>query len=153
MAAADDLQAAVEARYSRQLLLEISQSDETNETDPSEDRIALACEDVISDFETYSMSEFDSTSKRHMSFAIRGVVKKLRSYAARAEDESKYEDWCASLEAIRSVEGNNRVAPTTDSHYEPTQIPEGTLPDMDRRFFDGLVPGRSAGGGGPGSIG
>ena len=150
MSAATDLQAAVEARFSEQILIELSNSDDTNEDTPNDSRLEEACDDVIADFETYSMSEFDSSSARHMSFAVRGVIKKLRAFSARAEAEKAYEDWCDSLEAVRAIEGNNRVEPTTDGHYEPTEVQQGTLPDMDRSFFDSLVPGRSSSRGGPG---
>lgn len=137
---AAQLKTEVEARYSTQLLVELSNPDDEATTSSSA-KILKACTDVIAAFRTSACLVWLETDEQHVEEAVEGVIYRLRSFSARASDMKAWRDWREGLEALRLVTFSNRVAPTTDADTARPGLPSGAGPDLGRAFSHNLVPG------------
>ncbi len=137
-----DLKVDVEERYSDQLLVELSNNDDTGATTKDDALILTACTDVIAFFRIDANLVWQLDDAAQVAEAARGVIETLRSYKARADDEDRVQKWRDSLrDRIRMITHNNRIQPATDGRTLASQRPANTRPDMDRINFDELVPG------------
>ncbi len=137
-----DLKLEVEARYTEQLLIELSNSDDTDATTKDDTKILTACRDVIAVFRIDANLVWDKDDDAQVREACRGVILQLRAYKARADDVDKMEAYRDTLrDRIRMITHNNRIQPSTDGRTKASQRPDGSRPDMDRVRFDDLVPG------------
>lgn len=136
------LKLLVEAKYTEQLLIELSNSDDTAATTKDDAKILLACVDTIAGFQINANLIWDDTIEIQNREITWGVILTLRAYKARADDVKNLENWEEKLRTgIRLVTHNNRIQPSSDGQTLASLRPVGSLPDMDRINLDSIIPG------------
>ena len=140
------LSVAVQARYSAQLLIELTNPGSDNATGQtiSTTRLDAACADALHDFNVHTGTTYDD-SATHQGLAAEGVLDYLALRAGKVDLATALRtEWYAHLDiAMRSL-GRERPSPTTNSPLTPsteTDPAGGTVrPDFDRGRFSRVIP-------------
>lgn len=137
MALTDDIQ----ARYSTQRLVELTNPGDVTATTIDTTNLANAILDVEADLAIYAGVTYDGSDARHLSVAIPGVLLKLLLYTnnAGAGYADKEKDWLERVKALARVTSRDRIQPQTNSVLTPTPEQAGVevvRPGSDRPNFD-----------------
>lgn len=127
----------VTARYSNELLVQLTRQGSLSETTVNSTRLAAACTDAEAEFETLAGVVFDVSIGKHLVAGLEGVLMFLHDRAQNGPDaEAHRKKFEAKCEAIRlTIGGNARIMPTTNSLLTPSdEVAEGAevRPDFDR---------------------
>lgn len=135
----------VQNRYRTQFLIELTNPNDRGATTVNLAALQEASDDVEADLEVHAGTAYDNNDARHVSAAVRGVVKRLQVYQGKAPDRD-ITNWQQSLrDGLRLVTGNNRVRPRSSSNLTPAEEAPGG--QIVRPFFDpetafgDLIPG------------
>lgn len=137
------LVASVQARYSAQLLLSLTNPQDSTATVEGAARLALAATDVEAAFKVYAGAAYDDADPTHVSLAVEGVLVKLRVYLGQTKAEEQYTAWTKRLDDLRKIGANDRILPVSSSVLEPaseSRDGETVRPWSDIGVFDHLVP-------------
>lgn len=138
------LQSAVTARISDELLIQLTNQD-TRGTGLTVNTavLAAAVADAQAEFSLETAITFVDTDPQHLWAGVKGVLYYLHAYSAtQKENTSKLKnEWLDALNKIaRTLGGERRIMPKTDSQADPSQRRAGYLPDEDRQRWDSFVP-------------
>lgn len=136
---------AVQARYSVEKMVQLTNPDVPNATTVDTTRLLAACDDVIADFDLVANTTFDDTDSRHVKVAIEGVILTLQMRQLNVDPSELREQWDNMLERLgQSIGGRTKTEPTTDAVAVPSdessESGETVRPLFDRTRFDKLVP-------------
>ena len=137
------LSTLVQARYSSQRLVNLTNPDAGTQTSIDSARLTAACDDAEAEFEVHTGVEFDETDARHVSYAVRGVIALLTERMGTKGGAEQLQRWYEALNRLRQVTGNDRTTPESTSLLEPTPEDDGRTtpvrPAFDDRRFRGLT--------------
>lgn len=140
------LAAAVQTRYSAQLLIELTNpgSDNSDETSLNTARLNAAASDATNDMQTILGVTYDD-SATHQGYAAEGVIYYLALRAGKVElAASLRTEWYAHLEIAKQALGRERPSPQSNSVLAvstETDSRGGTVrPDFDRSRFSRVIP-------------
>lgn len=107
--------------------------------------LGYAVDDVLADLRILAGLTYDDTDSRHVSVGVDGVVLKLQERTGALYGpalETARAAWEKRVSALARVTSRNRITPTTNSPYTPTDPnPNGQTirPPLDRSHFDRLL--------------
>lgn len=133
----------VEARYSDQLLTNLTNPQDSPATSIGTAKLQDACDDVEADFQVYCGVEYDNADARHVSTAVQGVIIKLRQRTGQIATADFEDTWISRLEALAKVTGRDRVLPVTDGalgNSDETNGGQITIKEFDPVHFDQVIP-------------
>lgn len=136
------LDVEVQARYSNEKMVQLTNPDVPNAQVVDTARLANAIRDVISDFNVHANTVFDQTNDDHVATGCEGVIIKLQMRQLNVDPSDLRKQWIDMLEALgQSVGGRTKTQPTSDAVAEPSQDPQGSRPAFDpTRFTPGYAP-------------
>lgn len=104
-----------------------------------------AVADTQATFRTRVGVAFDDTDPEHIAIGCDGVMFFLHRYKG-TDTEAVEARWETALANFRKSKRSGLMAPATNSPYEPTLPPAGSLPPDDIRYYDDLIPDPPGGG-------
>lgn len=109
-----------------------------------DDRLTLACTDVIAAFATWGEITFDETNAGHIEEATDGVFLRLVAYKRQGDGVKDYKAWKEGLKAqLRLVTAKDRIKPSTSGLGPKTPSKD---PDNVRQLTDDINPRHRRGG-------
>jgi hypothetical protein len=137
------LSTIVQARYSAQRLVNLTNPDDPTETTLDAAKLTAACDDAEAEFEVHVGMVFNETDARHATFAARGVIALLTERMGTKGGSEQLQRWYDSLKTLRHVTANDRTSPATNSVMQPTAEDDGRTtpvrPAFDDRRFRGMT--------------
>lgn len=147
---AADLVEQVRARFSEQLLVELTNPGLQGETAIDDLRLRTACDDAEAEFLTVAGVAFSATDNEHVAACVIGAVYYLHLYSGMQTDlMSRLRTlWENRLEAVGTRVGSRRrIRPESSSVLLQSTQRTNTQPDFDRTRWDDVVtrlPGGTA---------
>jgi len=132
----------VQNRYSAQILINLTNPQNTSATTLDTTRMNNAVTDVQADFKIEAGTTYDNSVDTHVVVATEGVYAKLvlRSGQSGEAGFRLHESYLEKLRRLALITGRDRISPSTDSLLTPTQDESGDLPAFDRKNFKGYIP-------------
>lgn len=124
----------VQARYSMERLLELTNPDARTATTVNTTRLAYAVADAEAEFASTVGTAFDSSDAQHVALGCQGVLVYLMQYQGLVGDEygKLRTDWKDQLQRLRKTSGANAwAAPQTTSNLNPTREDADQTPPFD----------------------
>ncbi len=139
---------AVEARYSSEVLRQLTNPYEPEAVAIDDTKLEAAAAEVAGWFPIYVQAELDLTNAVHLSVAVDGVVMLLQKWGGTAQGVASItrEAWLEACREVRNTSARSRIEPQTNS----PEIPEDPVsspaaePPFSKRMWDPLIPGRSS---------
>lgn len=140
-----DLATEVQARYSAEKLIQLTNPDLPNANAIDTTRLANAVADVIADFDIIANTTFNQTDSRHIAVGCEGVILKLQMRQLNVDPSDLRKQWNEMLEALgQSIGGRDKTQPVSDAVAVPSseQAESGQTvrPLFDRTRFDRALP-------------
>lgn len=134
----------VAARYSDQILIELTNPQAGQAASVDTTRRDNAVADAQAEFKVVAQITYDNDDANHKRVGVLGVLAYLMSRGGTAAGIAKVtlEDFRAELRRLVKAGARHRVVPKTDSQLDPTDEFENrdtVRPDADRGRWDGLL--------------
>jgi hypothetical protein len=138
----------VQNRLSSQLLINITNPQNSTADSIDTTRLSNAVSDVEADFKIECGVAYDNDDETHVTVAVQGVYAKLliRSAQVDAVSYAFHDKYIERLRALKLIAGRDRIVPDTDSLLTATEDTSGDIPAMDRKNFRGFIPRSPHGG-------
>jgi hypothetical protein len=136
------LSAEVQARFSAQRLIELTNPDNAPATTIDSTRLNNAIADVGADFQIYAGVVLDDTNALHIAVGVQGVEAYLmmRQGVTSEERNKLFDKWKERLKEMSKVGARDRILPQTTSTLEPSEERAGAKPFFDYQSMSDLVP-------------
>lgn len=139
---------AVEARYSAEILRQLTNPYAPEENGIDDTKLEAAADEVAGWFPIYAQAELDITNPVHLSVACDGVIMLLQKWGGAAQGVATMsrEAWVEACREVRNTGARARFEPATNSPELP-EDPTPVLPEeapFSKRMWDPLIPGRSS---------
>ena len=145
------LSADVQARYSTQILKNLTNPQSAGSSAIDTTRLDNACTDTQAEFEVYAHAEYDADEPRHVSVAVAHVVAILKRYTGQKGADEEYRRSLDRMKALAKVENRARITPDTNSPLQSTSEQTSAnvtpRPATDWPVFEDIVPDPPGGGG------
>lgn len=140
-----DLATEVQARYSAEKMIQLTNPDLPNASSVDTTRLANAVADVIADFDIIANTTFSATDTRHIAVGCEGVILKLQMRQLNVDPSDLRKQWNDMLEGLgQSVGGRDKTQPVSDAVAVPSSEQSDTgqtvRPLFDRTRFDRSYP-------------
>lgn len=140
-----DLATEVQARYSAEKMIQLTNPDVPAATTVDTTRLANAVIDVISDFDMIANTTFDQSDARHIAVGCEGVILKLQMRQLNVDPSDLRKQWNEMLETLgQSIGGRTKTPPTSDAVAQPSseqaETGQTVRPLFDRSRFDRAYP-------------
>ena len=125
----------VKDRIADQRLVELTNPDDRDATTINSTILNLAVDDISAEFQVLAGVQYTNTDKRHVTYAVDGVVLKLLAYMGQSNSAAAFQSWKETVaNRLRLVTGNNRIMPKSSSKLTPAkEAPDGAIV---RPYFD-----------------
>lgn len=130
----------VRSRYSTEILVSVSNPQSSSATTEDTTRSGLAVLDVQARFKMQGIT-YDNTIDTHVAVAVQGVIARLMVMTAQPGAQEEWDEFLESLRTLAETTSRDRIVPSTDSVYEPSTPPLGSLPTFDPKKLDGYPTG------------
>ncbi|HBY62159.1 MAG TPA: hypothetical protein DEH78_20255 [Solibacterales bacterium] len=139
------LSSNVQSRYSAQILVNLTNPQDSAPTTLDSTRLTNACTDVEAWFKVYANTVYDDANAIHVAACVPAVILMLQMYSAQTVDqtESLRDGIKGALTDAGKILARAKVISTTNSQLTPSdENPTGgeIRPDFDRSRFYDLVP-------------
>jgi hypothetical protein len=129
----------VQSRFSSQILINVTNPQNSAATTVDTTRLGNASTDVQADFQIEAGIAYDNTVATHVNVAVDGVYAKLLIRAGQG-GKAEHDEYIERLRALKLITGRDRISPSTDSLLSPSTDVIGALPSFDRKNFAGFIP-------------
>ena len=137
----------VQNRYSTEYLIQLTNPQNRNATTVNTTLLGFSADDVDALFDVYAGVAYDDSDATHVAVAVEGVIAFLMRRTGQATAEARVTAWLASIRALGSVSGRNRVTPDSTTKMQPSEddrLSSTPRPAFDDRRFDDFMPNAPA---------
>src|SRR3990167_6752035 len=141
----------VQSRYSSQILINVSNPQNSTSTTLDSTRLSLASTDVQAIFTKHGLT-YDNSVATHVQTGVGGVFARLSVMTGQIGADGLWEAFLKDMKLLVETKSRARKMPKTDYLLSPTEDTAGTRPTSDRKNFYGYVskpPGGSPYSGAP----
>lgn len=128
----------VQARYSSQILINVTNPQNTAATSIDTTRLNNAITDVQSEFKKRGIT-YDNTVDTHIATAVPGVFARLLLFAAQDGSREMWKEFLEDVRFLSETTSRDRIKPDTDSLLDKSADVSGALPAFDKDNFRGYV--------------
>ena len=133
----------VTARYATQLLVNLTNPNDSTATTINTTKLGNATTDVEAEFATIVGVAYDDSVATHVAAAGIGVIGRLQEWTGHASAAETISRYLARLNSLALVTGRDRILPQSEGVLVPSEPdPAVTVrPPFDDDVWEGIIPG------------
>jgi len=129
----------VRSRYSTEVLVSVSNPQNSGAIAEDTTRSGLAATDVEARFKMQGIT-YDNTDDRHVMVGTQGVIARLQVMTKHPGGKEAWDEFLDDLKTLAETTSRDRMVPSTDSVLQPSEPELGSLPLFDQTKFEGYTP-------------